>query len=141
MLPAALLGFLGTTLRVSYHVFYQTSYLHLKKSYTVNRITEDVKPEDRSEDRLTQALAEDLSRPVWMAGQVDVQARRVVAGRTASSGGTSMPAGMEIALGLRLSGLMGLGSELFILMLFSLVNRLDLYLDGKPGGPESALGL
>ena len=31
-------------------------------------------------------------------------------------------------LGLRLSGLMGLGSELFILMLFSLVNRLDLYL-------------
>ena len=30
---AALLGFLGTTLRVSYHVFYQTSYLHLKGSY------------------------------------------------------------------------------------------------------------
>jgi phosphatidylglycerophosphate synthase len=41
--PAALLGFLGTTLRVSYHVFYQTSYLHLKGSYSVNRITEDVK--------------------------------------------------------------------------------------------------
>lgn len=30
--------------------------------------------------------------------------------------------------GLRLSGLMGLGTELFILMLFSLIDRLDIYL-------------
>jgi hypothetical protein len=30
--------------------------------------------------------------------------------------------------GLRLSGLMGLGTELFTLMLFSLIDRLDIYL-------------
>jgi len=30
--------------------------------------------------------------------------------------------------GLRLSGLMGLGTELFVLMLFSVMNRLDVYL-------------
>ena len=125
--PAALLGFLGTTLRVSYHVFYQTSYLHLKKSYTVNRITEDIKPEDRSEDRLTQALQKIfLVLYGWqdrLMFRIDEWSRAGLPHRGAVDAGW-----YGDRLGLRLSGLMGLGSELFILMLFSLVNRLDLYL-------------
>ena len=32
-----LVGFAGISLRVSYHVFYQTSYLHLQSAYEVNR--------------------------------------------------------------------------------------------------------
>ena len=42
--------------------------------------------------------------------------------------------------GLRLSGLMGLGTELFILMLFSLINRLDIYLIVNLVAIESSLG-
>lgn len=124
---AALLGFLGTTLRVSYHVFYQTSYLHLKGSYRINRITEDVKPEDRAEDRPTQVLQRIFlllygwqdrlmfRLDEWSRAELPHQAdfdTRWYGDRT----------------GLRLSGLMGLGTEIFILMLFSLIGRLDIYL-------------
>jgi phosphatidylglycerophosphate synthase len=123
----ALIGFLGTTLRVSYHVFYQTSYLHLKGSYTVNRITEDVRPEDRDADRLTQALQRIF---LFLYGWQD----RLMF-RLDEWSRTGIPHQGDIDVrwygdrtGLRLSGLMGLGTELFILMFFSLINRLDLYL-------------
>jgi len=125
--PAALLGFLGTTLRVSYHVFYQTSYLHLKGAYSVNRITEDVRPEDRTEDRLTQELQRIF---LLLYGWQDRLMFRVDEWSR-----TGLPHEQRIDFrwygdrtGLRLSGLMGLGTELFVLMLFSLVDRLDLYL-------------
>jgi len=125
--PAAFLGFLGTTLRVSYHVFYQTSYLHLKGSYTINRITEDVTPEDRGADRLTQALQRIF---LFLYGWQDRLMFRL---DEWSRAGLPHQANIDAGwygdrIGLRLSGLMGLGTELFILMLFSLVDRLDLYL-------------
>jgi len=124
---AALLGFLGTTLRVSYHVFYQTSYLHLKGSYTINRITEDVTPEDKTEDRLTQVLQRTF---LYLYGWQDRLMFRLDEWSRAG-----LPHEQENDVrwygdhtGLRLSGLMGLGTELFILMLFSLMNRLEMYL-------------
>lgn len=126
-LLAAFLGFLGTTLRVSYHVFYQTSYLHLKGRYTINRITEDLKPEDRAEDPLTQALQRIF---LLLYGWQD----RLMF-RLDEWSRTGLPHHGDIdtrwygdRTGLRLSGMMGLGTELFILMLFSLIDRLDLYL-------------
>ncbi len=124
---ASLLGFLGTTLRVSYHVFYQTSYLHLQGSYTINRITEDVKPEDRAEDRLTQALQGAF---LFLYGWQDRLMFRL---DEWSRAGLPHQATIDVrwygdSTGLRLSGLMGLGTELFILMLFSLIGRLDIYL-------------
>ena len=50
------LGFLGITLRVSYHVYYQTSFLHLQQQYSMNRITEEIRAEDLLTDRLTLRL-------------------------------------------------------------------------------------
>jgi phosphatidylglycerophosphate synthase len=126
-IPLALMGFLGTTLRVSYHVFYQTSYLHLKGTYTINRITEDVRPEDRAEDRLTQMLQ---SIFLFLYGWQDRLMLRLDewcrGGMPHES--TTDGAWYGDRTGLHISGLMGLGTELFILMLFSLVDRLDLYL-------------
>lgn len=124
---AALLGFMGTTLRVSYHVFYQTSYLHLKGSYTINRITEDVKPEDQTEDRLTRTLQKIF---LVLYGWQDRLMFRV---DEWSRAGMPHEANIDSrwygdVTGLRLSGLMGLGTELFILMLFSVIGRLDVYL-------------
>ena len=125
--PAALLGFLGTTLRVSYHVFYQTSCLHLKGSYTINRITEDVTPEDLDADRLTRALQKIF---LFLYGWQDRLMFRL---DEWSRAGLPHEGDMDVRwygdrTGLRFSGLMGLGTELFILMLFSLFNRLDVYL-------------
>jgi phosphatidylglycerophosphate synthase len=122
-----LLGFIGITLRVSYHVFYQTSFLHLEEKYTVNRITEELREEDRAADVLTRRLQalflffygwQDrlmvrLDR--WCRGGVPVSER--------SDGGWY---GDRLAL--RLSGLLGLGTELLLLTLCSVGNRLDVYL-------------
>src|SRR5205807_8700743 len=44
------LSLLGITLRVSYHVFYQVAFLHLRDQYKLNRLTEEITEEDRCGD-------------------------------------------------------------------------------------------
>src|SRR5437588_1467837 len=44
------LSLLGITVRVSYHVFYQVAFLHLRDKYKLNRITEEITEEDRRGD-------------------------------------------------------------------------------------------
>ncbi len=124
---AALLCFLGTTLRVSYHVFYQSSYLHHQGSYTGNRITEEMTGEDRNADRMTRALQQIF---LFLYGWQDRLMSRIDAW---SHGGLTNRADIDARwygdrIGLRLSGLLGLGTELFILMLFSLMNEIKIYL-------------
>jgi phosphatidylglycerophosphate synthase len=51
-----LLGLLGITLRVSYHVFYQVSFLHLEDRYKLNRIAEEITEEDLRGDRVALQL-------------------------------------------------------------------------------------
>lgn len=126
VLPGVL-GFVGITLRVSYHVFYHTSYLHLRNSYAINRIVEDLREEDYAVDRLTlrlhyifqflygwqDRLMQRLDR--WCKG------KRVFTEAQEQQWYGDLPA-------LRLSGLLGLGTELCVLMICSIVNRLELYL-------------
>jgi len=125
--PAAFIGFLCPTLRVSYHVFYQTSYLHIHGTYTINRITEDLKPEDRSADRTTRALQRVF---LFLYGWQDRLMLRLDewsrAGLPHEADTDARWYGDRTAL--RLSGLMGLGTELFVIMLFSLIDRMDAYL-------------
>jgi len=123
----ACLGFLGISLRVSYHVFYQTSYLHLHESYTTNRTTEEVREEDRHADR-TVLFMQRLFQVLY--GWQD----RLMVRLDAWSGRAGLTAEDQLRrwyadpLALRLSGLIGIGTELFQLMLFSLADRLELYL-------------
>jgi phosphatidylglycerophosphate synthase len=120
-----LAGFLGISLRVSYHVFYQTSFLHLRSAYEVNRITEEIQKGDLAGDRralrmqriflLLYGWQDELMVRLdrWsMKGVPESQLRSWYSDRRA----------------LVLSGFLGLGTELFILMLFSVARRLDLYL-------------
>jgi archaetidylinositol phosphate synthase len=122
----AIVGLAGTTFRVSYHVFYQASFLHREKKYQTNRISEEVRDEDKSGDRtalhlqrIFQAIYgwQDsliLRIDKWcMGGQPDdeVQKRWY----------------LDIA-GIRLSGFLGMGTELFVLTICSLLNELALYL-------------
>ncbi len=55
-ISVSLAGFLGISLRVSYHVFYQTSYLHKEKQYGANRRNEELREEDFREDVATVRL-------------------------------------------------------------------------------------
>ena len=122
-----LCAFLGVSLRVSYHVFYQTSFLHLADAYTGNRISEEMREEDAREDRLTSALHRTfLMLYGWqdtMIARLDAACRGVSA-----AGDAANRAWYGDVTGVRLSGFLGLGTELFVLTVCSVINRLDLYL-------------
>ncbi len=120
-----LAGFLGISLRVSYHVFYQTSFLHLRSAYEVNRITEEIQKGDLDDDRRVLRMQRIfLLLYGWqdeLMVRLDRWSMKGVPEALMKSWYSHRPA-------LMLSGLLGLGTELFILMLFSIARRLDLYL-------------
>lgn len=127
LLALATLAFLGTTLRVSYHVFYHTSFLHLANLYEVNRVTEELRDEDLLQDvstlrlqRVFQALYGWQDRMMMtLDGWCRANIRRSDAQRERWFGDR---------IALRLSGLLGLGTELFVLMIFSIINKIETYL-------------
>jgi phosphatidylglycerophosphate synthase len=126
-LPAlALLGLLGITLRVSYHVYYQTSFLHLEQQYELNRISEEVTVEDLGGDRLALALQRIFQ--VIYGWQDRLMARIDAWCRRDHSEKEFLKTWYSDSLGLRLSGLIGIGTELFLLMICSVLNELQVYL-------------
>ncbi len=119
-------GFAGTTLRVSYHVYYQTRFLHLHEKYENNRITEDVRLEDVERggrelqlQRIFQIIYGWQDRLML---RIDLWCLKGIrhSGKQRERWYTDVKA-------LRLSGLLGLGTELFLLTVCSLFNRLFLY--------------
>jgi hypothetical protein len=126
MIVLALLGLVGITLRVSYHVFYQTSFLHLEEKYQTNRVTEEITKEDLTGDPLALALQRFFQVIYgWqdrLMIRIDEWCKRGRLDRKFSIRWYSDP------VGLRLSGLIGIGTELFILMVCSLLNELQTYL-------------
>lgn len=120
------LAFFGITLRVSYHVYYQASFLHLERTYALNRIVEDVTDEDRRGDPV--ALRLQMIFGVLYSWQDRLMAR---IDRWSSGGGVERKNAERWygdRIGLRLSGLMGFGTELGLLTVCSLMNQLHLYL-------------
>jgi len=119
------LGFLGISLRVSYHVFYQTSYLHLQSAYSVNRVNEEIRQQDLEGDTRTLMMHRLF---LLLYGWQDRWMTRIDAWSMNGVPEEKHPDWYGDRCALMLSGLFGLGTELFLLMLFSLAGRLDLYL-------------
>jgi len=119
-------GFIGITLRVSYHVFYQSSYLHLEGKYEKNRIVEEITDEDRRGDkttlRLQRAFVAIYGWQDRLMFRIDEWCRR---GRIDED---FRQRWFSDEIGLRLSGFLGFGTELLLLTLCSLLNRLEVYL-------------
>jgi hypothetical protein len=133
MLFLALLGLIGISLRVSYHVFYQVHFLHLQKQYENNRITEEVQKEDLNQGGFELALQRIFQ--IIYGWQDRLIAR--IDGWSARGTFQRSPATEQIEtsevwysdiLALRISGFLGFGTELFLLMLCSIFNHLELYL-------------
>jgi phosphatidylglycerophosphate synthase len=126
MIVLSILGLFGITMRVSYHVFYQTSFLHLEETYQVNRVTEDITVYDLSGDPVALRLQKVFQLIYgWqdrLMLRVDAWCRREREDRLFLSAWYSDPKA------LRLSGLVGFGTELFLLMVCSVINELFLYL-------------
>ncbi len=122
----AFIGFAGTTFRVSYHVFYQTSYLHLDQKYRTNRVTEEVREEDKLTDSATLFLQRVFQ---WIYGWQDRLVLRIDRWCSGESVNEEfLRRWYSDSAGLRMAGLMGMGTELFLLMICSVSNRLELYL-------------
>jgi Phosphatidylglycerophosphate synthase len=144
MLLLALLGLVGISLRVSYHVFYQVNFLHLQKQFANNRISEEIREEDLKKggvelvlQRIFQCiygwqdrLMERVDR--WSYGG-NFRRSHENEPRDPSEGSSREPfqrcqEWYSDIISLRISGLLGFGTEFFLLMLCSVLNRLELYL-------------
>ena len=126
MLALALAGLIGISLRVSYHVYYHTSFLHLEMKYGVNRVTEEITEEDRK-GRASELALQRVFQLIY--GWQDELILRIDEWcREGLTDDESRKNWFADSTGLRISGLLGFGTELFILMLCSVFNRLELYL-------------
>ncbi len=137
MLLLAMLGLAGISLRVSYHVFYQVKYLHLQKQYIINRLSEEILQEDLNKGSFELILQRIfLCIYGWqdrLIEKVDRWSSGVNFCRSCENTGINPFRDLSIQwysdrISLRISGLIGFGTELFLLMLCSVLNRLELYL-------------
>jgi phosphatidylglycerophosphate synthase len=120
-----LVGFIGISLRVSYHVFYQTSYLHLRSAYEVNRVTEEIRTKDLAQDPRTLRMQRLF---LLLYGWQDRLMMRIDRWSMHGVSREQREGWYGDRTALRLSGFLGPGTELFVLMLCSLARRLDWYL-------------
>jgi hypothetical protein len=121
-------GFLGTSLRVSYHVFYQTSYLHREQKYQTNRISEELRDQDQLEDRTTLWLQRMF---LFLYGWQDrlMLWLDVWCFRGGNREHGTMPATWyQDAIALQLSGLLGFGTEYVVLTACLLLGSVPTYL-------------
>ncbi len=123
----ALAGFLGISLRVSYHVFYQTAFLHLQDAYGANRLTEEIREEDLLGDPRALFLQRVFRILYGWQDALMVRIDRWSLARSTLSDSRQRDWYADAA-GLRLSGFLGMGTELFLLTLFSLAGNLVCYL-------------
>ena len=144
MLLFALLGLVGISLRVSYHVFYQVNFLHVQKQYANNRISEEIQEEDLKkggfelvlqkvfqsiygwQDRLIERI-DRWSYKGNFQGSLENELRYPSKGSSRGSCQRCQEWYSDI-ISLRISGLLGFGTEFFLLMLCSVLGRLELYL-------------
>ena len=136
MLMLALLGFIGITLRVSYHVFYQVHFLHLQKQYKNNRISEEVLEEDIKKGGF-ELILQRIFQIIYgwqdqLIARIDDWCLKKSYQQSLKTEQKERFANYEgwysDTAALRISGLLGFGTELFLLMLCSIVNKLELYL-------------
>ncbi len=119
------LSLAGITLRVSYHVFYQVSFLHLEERYKLNRITEKITEEDRRGDQVTFRLQQVFI--VIYGWQDQLMYKLDVWCRGNALSNEQLHRWYSDKFGLRLSGLLGFGTELTLLGVCSFFNQLYLY--------------
>jgi len=120
------LSFAGITLRVSYHVYYQVSFLHLEDRYRMNRITEEITEEDRRGDPVALRLQQVFLLLYGWQDRLMSSLDRWCLGKNPAA--ELLPVWYSDRFALRSSGMMGLGTELALLAVCSLLGRLDVYL-------------
>jgi archaetidylinositol phosphate synthase len=126
MLVLSFVGLLGISLRVSYHVYYQTSFLHSQQEYLLNRLSEEIKAEDTQRGRVELGLQRVFQ---LIYGWQDSLIARIDRWCRGEQRREELPERwFSDRVGLRMSGLLGFGTELILLTVCSLFDRIHLYL-------------
>lgn len=120
------LGLFGITLRVSHHVYYQVSFLHTEQRYTLNRVTEEITEEDRHGDPVAFRLQQLFILIYHWQDKAMYRIDRWCMGKNFDE--RHVPVWYGDRFGLRLSGLLGFGTEIMLLAICSWANELYLYL-------------
>jgi phosphatidylglycerophosphate synthase len=128
----AIAGFAGITLRVSYHVFYHVTYLHLNEQYDMNRTDEAITSADRSANP-TDLLLQKAYLLIygWQDRLMAIIDRWCLGHQlrnTESSRDTLMVRWYSDIVALRLSGCIGLGTEIALFAICAVSGSLWLYL-------------
>jgi hypothetical protein len=131
-------GWCSVNLRVSYQVFYQTSYLHHLGAYETNRVSEELRDEDLTTDPLTLALQRLF---LLLYGWQD----RLVAGLDAACrtrrGDPRAVDWYTDRTGLRFNSLFGMGSEFVALTVCFAAGSLHSYLAVTLAGFNALWGM
>lgn len=127
-LAVSLAGLLGVSLRVSYHVFYQTSYLHSMGRYSTNRITEEFREEDLQEDPATVRLQRVFQLVYGWQDRLMVRLDKWCFGGKGGEVKGAWSTWYQDTVGLRLSGLIGFGTEFVALSICLLLGSVAAYL-------------
>ncbi|MBI1806142.1 MAG: CDP-alcohol phosphatidyltransferase family protein [Ignavibacteria bacterium] len=126
MIVSGILSLLGITLRVSYHVFYQASFLHLEDRYKLNRIVEEITEEDRKGDPVALRLQQLFVIIYNWQDRLMYRIDRWCMGKKFND--ELLPTWYSDRFGLRISGLLGFGTELTLLAVCSWLDALPTYL-------------
>ena len=121
-------GFAGMTLRVSYHVYYHVMYLHLENKYGLNRPDETFRPEDLAEDPVTRLLHRLHLFVYGWQDRIMARLDRWCLGRMNAGGTAARLQWYGDAIALRISGSIGLATELDLLAVCALLQSLRTYL-------------
>jgi archaetidylinositol phosphate synthase len=122
----ALVGLVGITFRVSYHVYYQTSFLHREQKYHTNRTSEEIRDEDKTGDPTALHLQKVFQTIYGWQDNLILRLDRWCMGDRLRD--ELQKRWYLDARGVRLSGFLGMGTELFLLTACSVLNKLELYL-------------
>ena len=130
-LGLALCGFLGVTLRVSYHVFYQTAFLHTFSEYQTNRLSEEFREEDYGQDPTTRRLQRMFQLLYGWQDRLMAGIDRI--GRRGIEDPSTLEMWYRDVFGLRLGGMLGLGTEYVMMTICLLLQSPEAYLIGSLG--------
>jgi hypothetical protein len=106
----SIIGFLGVNLRVSYHVYHQTAFLHQQNRYVNNRLSEKIQKEDLQQDLMTIKLQKIF---LWMYGWQDTFVKKLDEWCIGSVATTNefLQNWYQNRISLFLNGLIGIGTE------------------------------
>ncbi len=125
------LAFVGITFRVSYHVFYQVKFLHLHNEYLNNRTSEEILNSDLKKggaelilQRIFQLIYGWQDKSIALIDRWNHRNNSFIQEEKTEI----YKRWYSDYIALRISSFLGLGSELFLLMICSVINELELYL-------------